>query len=83
MFILPDMLRPHLDGVAIKQPDDFENYDANEFPHFHVFLMLHLARPIDVAAISENARIIASIPDDEIRTITIQELLDLGMHLKI
>jgi len=80
VFLFPDMFRNHIENSRLKQPEDYENYDPNEYPHFHVFMSIHLANTIDVFSLKENANTIADIPEGEIRNVTIQDLIDKGVY---
>ena len=78
-FIFPDMFKPHLKNTKLKTPEDYENYNAEDYKHFHVFMLTHLATPIDINALTDNANIIANIPTKEIIKVTYEQLLELGV----
>jgi len=81
MFAFPSMLFSACDKAGIKHPKDADNYDADEYPHFHVFCKLQLGRRMQIGEHWENAKVIASIPEDEIRTITLPEILAKGFEM--
>ena len=80
VFIFPGMLLNHVDKKDIKIPDDLENYNREEYPHWYVFAALHLGYTIDVYSLKHNAKIIGQIPDDKIRTITPTDLFQMGVE---
>ena len=79
MFCFNGMFKPYIENSNLKMPDDFDNYNPNEYTHFHVFLLTHLCRYIDVAYLEENANIIANIPNEQIMYVTLDELMNLGI----
>lgn len=81
MFAFAGMLIPHAESAGMKVPKDPDNFDANKFPHFYVYREIQIGRPI-VRNTShwDNAKIIAEIPEDKIRSVTYEELLDLGVE---
>lgn len=81
MFCYPEMFRNSIENTGLKLPKNMNNFDSNEYPHLEVFLTLHLARPIDLNNSINNAEIIAKVPDDKIKTITITQLQALGVNL--
>ena len=82
MFCFAGMLENHIKNSKLKQPSDFENYDPNEYPHFHVFQTLHLGCPIDISSLEENANVVADIPEDTIRQITLEQLVEKGLWIE-
>lgn len=84
LFIFPGQLMVQVeDNNPMKQklPEDLDEYEAELFPHYHVFSTLHLGRGLDTSSVDPNARIIAEVPDDEIRTITLEQLQILGLDM--
>jgi hypothetical protein len=68
-------------SAGIKLPEDLENYNTEEYPHWEVYCLLQLCRPLPYpAAHWDNAKIIASIPDDKIKKVTIAELVTFGFQ---
>nr|WP_243126370.1 hypothetical protein [Acetivibrio ethanolgignens] len=62
-------------------PENFDEYNPKEYPHFHVFMLMQLAIPIDIAALESNANIIAGISEEDIKTVTPKDLFDMGVEL--
>ena len=79
MFMFPGMFYNHIKDSKLKMPEDFENYDPEEYPHFHVFILTHLGQPIDIAALEDNANIIADIPENAIKSVTLNDLMEKGV----
>jgi hypothetical protein len=64
-------------GIAI--PPDTNDYDVPSFPYWHVFCVMQLGTEMPTPNTHfENAKIIASIPDDKIEVVTIEDVLALG-----
>jgi len=81
-FYFPEMFLNHVEGTGLKVPEDASEFNKDEFPHWEVFLLLHLGRNIpNMNDIHYNAEIIAKIPDDQIRKITVNQLQALGVDL--
>lgn len=79
MFMFPGMFYNHIKDSKLKMPEDFENYNPEEYPHFHVFMLTHLGQPIDIAALEDNANIIADIPENTIKSVTLNDLMEKGV----
>ncbi|MDD4779180.1 MAG: hypothetical protein PHT02_01060 [Tissierellia bacterium] len=78
VFCFTGMFLNHIEGLGLKLPEDLDNYNPVEYPHYHVFMTLHLARPIDVSSLHYNAELIANLSDEEIRTVTLESLINKG-----
>ena len=75
MIAFPSMLLKAAEDAGIKVPDlsmsKNDEFDNNIYPHFAVFCNAQLCRRMsNLAQHWENAKIIAQIPDDKIKTIT-------------
>ena len=81
MIAFAGMLCSAADKVGMKYPKDPDTYveNKNEYPHFFVFCMAQLARPIRMGEQFDNAEIIAKIPDDKIMKVSLNDLLKLGI----
>jgi hypothetical protein len=81
MLAFAGMLVPHAESAGMKVPKDPENFDAEKYPHFWIYREIQIGRPI-VRNTShwDNAKIIAEIPEDKIRLVTLGELFDLGVE---
>lgn len=81
MFGFAGMFKNHIDGSNLKMPENFEEYNPEEYPHFHVFMIMHLGQLIDISALETNANIIAGISDEDIKKVTPEDLFNLGLEL--
>lgn len=80
MLAFPAMLVTAAENAGITVPDDPENYDSDAFPHFSVFCLSQLCRPVVYHGEHwDNAKVIAAIPETEIRQVTLVDLLDRGL----
>lgn len=85
MICLPSMLvEPAIQG-GIKVPEDLDDdmdIDGEEFPHFVVYLNVQLGSPMPSATSHwNNAKIVGAIPEDKIKTITWEEITELGIEV--
>jgi len=80
MMAFPGMLVGAAEKAGMKVPPDPDNFLAEEYLHFQVFCILQLWRPIKWGEHWENAEIIASIPEEELKTMTLEDFLDKGLH---
>ena len=76
----PKMLRSAAEKAGMKVPPDTDHFDPKEFPHFQVYCNVQLCRPIRWGEHWENAEIIAAIPKDKIMSVTLTDLLALGLE---
>lgn len=81
IFYFAEMFKNHIDDSNLKMPENFEEYDPEEYPHFHVFMIMHLGQLIEISALKDNANIISAISDEDIKKITPEDLFNLGLEL--
>lgn len=80
MLAFPGMIVGSAEKAGMNVPPDPNNFDAAEFPHFDVFCKIQLCRPmLNFGEHWDNAEIIAEISDDEIKTVTLEQLLAKGI----
>lgn len=79
MIAFAFLLEQPAKDAGIKVPSDIENYDRNEFPHWFVYTKMQLGRPM-ASADSHwfNAKVVAGVSEDEIRTVTPTMLYERG-----
>lgn len=64
------------------KPDDFVK-EKDNCPHFYVFCVVQLGAAVSYHGCHwDNAKIIANIPDDQILSVTFNDLISLGYHFK-
>lgn len=82
MIAFPEMLVAFAEDAGIIVPENIDDYSKENFPHWHVYVTLQLgARMPNPWSHGENAKLIASIPDDEIRSIRFEKLLSMGFEI--
>jgi len=61
---------------------DRDDFDREAFPHFFIFTELQLGRRMSSPSEhSDNAKVIAPIPVDRLKTMTLQDFIDAGLQL--
>lgn len=82
MLAFPGLIAPAAEQAGIKLPDDVENYDKSQYPHWHVFSAMQLGAPMPHACAHwDNAKVIATLDDTEILTITPEQLEEKGFAI--
>lgn len=79
MLAFKSALIPHAKKAGIKIPEDIDYYNSNEYPHWYVFTVYQISRPLprwDI--VWNNAEIIGKIPEDKIREVSINDLVEMG-----
>jgi len=80
MIAFAGMLMKAAEEAGMKVPPNPDEYDQEKFPHFHVFCGVQLGRSMTSWTEHwDNAKVVAEVPEKEIRTITVQGLLDKGL----
>ncbi len=81
MIALPIALVAPAVEAGIKVPDDPDNYDLEEFPHFHVYCCMQLGTPMPSPSSHwTNAKVVAQVPNDRIKLVTPKDLEELGFQ---
>jgi signal recognition particle subunit SEC65 len=78
MIMFPDMIAEAAEEAGIKLPHDLEEYNPEEFPHWHVYQNVQLCRAVTWGNHWENAKIIAKIPKENLKKITENDLREMG-----
>lgn len=84
MIAFPSMLIPAAREAKMPCPDDVEDiadFDKNQYPHFFVYCMLQLCRPIGWGNHWNNAKIIARVPEENLKTMSEEDFIKLGFNL--
>lgn len=82
MLAFAGMLVPAAKDAGMKVPefDKDEKWNNEEFPHFTVFCNVQLGKSMRYPGEHfENAKAIASIPEDKIRLVTADDLKSFGV----
>jgi hypothetical protein len=78
----PSLFSDFAKEKSIKVPEDPDkDFAEEEYPHFVVYLNLHLGRPYDDYSLERNAELIAKISDEEVKDITAEQLEALGIDI--
>lgn len=73
------MLTAPAEKAGIKVPPDLENYNPNEYPHWYVFSKVQLGTSMpNPTAHWQNAEIIAKIPQEDIFSVSVEDILGMG-----
>jgi hypothetical protein len=80
MFAFPGMLVEAAIKAGMKVPNDPDSFDANEYPHFLVFCTVQLGTSMPYPGVHfDNAKVVASIPNDQITKVTLSDLISAGL----
>lgn len=80
MLAFPSMLTSAAEQAGMKFPSDPDDFSPEEFPHFQVFCSVQLGRRMnDLSEHWDNAKVIAAIPDEEIKKVSLDDLIDRGL----
>lgn len=82
MLAFPDMLIPAAEAAGMKTPQDADDFSAEEFVHFQVFCNAQLGRAMEWEEPWENAKVIAAIPEEELKKMTLEKLIEKGLRVK-
>lgn len=79
MIAHPAMLVGPAKKAFIPVPENYDDYDSDEFPHWNLFCLMQLGQPMPSwTAHHHNAHIIARISDEEILTISPKQVMKRG-----
>ncbi len=82
MIISAPMLIGPAKKAGMKVPFDADNFNPKDYPHFSVFCSVQLGAPMPSwTSHWTNAKIIAAIPDNKIKTITYRDLTKMGFEI--
>jgi hypothetical protein len=82
MIAFEGMLVAPATEAGMKVPEDPEDYDPEQFPHFDVYLKCQLGASMpNPSAHWNNAKLIAGYSDAKIKTLTYAELLEDGFEV--
>lgn len=79
MIAFSGMLVPAAEKVGMKVPENLDSYNKRDYPHFYVFSLMQLGAPMPYAGVHfDNAKVIADLSDEEIKTLTTNQIYDKG-----
>ena len=82
MLAFPEMIADAAIQAGIKVPADLNSYNPEHYPHWHVYCTAQLGRRMPSWGCHwSNAKVIANIPDDKIKTVTHNDLNNLGFEV--
>ena len=82
MIAFPEMLVKPARDAGMMVPEDPDDYDAATFPHWHVYLTAQLGAGMPTPdAHWNNAKVIAAVPTDHIKKVTVAELISQGFSI--
>lgn len=82
MLAFDAMLIEPAKQADISIPDDLDCFHSADYPHWVVFCEIQLGKPMPrPSAHWNNAKVIASISNDDITKITYAELEELGLQI--
>ncbi len=81
MLVFPGLIENAAREAGIAVPPDVDDFDPDEFPHFHFFCVVQLGRSMNSHNEHwENAKVVAKIPEEKIRTINLFQLQEMGFQ---
>lgn len=82
MIALPIMLVEPAKQAGIDVPNDLDNYDVEKYKRFHLLRCAQLGQPMpNPLSHFTNAKIIAQVPEDRIKDITFNDLIEMGFEI--
>ncbi len=84
-LFFPAMFTKFVEHTSMKVPENPDgDWDDRDFPHFSVYVSIHIGRPLRGdwhSQLKHNAEIIAKLSDEEITKVTLGNLVDKGLIL--
>ena len=81
-MVFPSMLTPAAEEAGMPFPPDPDNFEPEDFPHFHIFCSVQLCRAMEWTEHWDNAKVLVKIPEEELKTLTLEGLLEKGLRVK-
>ena len=79
MIAFPHMLAEAAKKAGMPVPENPDNFDQDEFLHFHVFVVAQIGKSTRYHGEHwNNAKVIASLSDEEVKEIGIEGLIKKG-----
>lgn len=81
MIMFPEMIAQAAEKAGMLVPPDANGeWNPEEYPHFSIFCDVQLCRRIRWGENWENAKVVARIPLDKIKTVTLNDLIADGLE---
>lgn len=81
MILYPGMLVSAAEKAGMKVPPNPDGeWNKDEYPHFNIYCLVQLARPIRWGEHWDNAKVVAAIPNDKLDSVTLQDLIENGLE---
>lgn len=85
MLCFPTMLVSAAEAAGIKIPPSMQQidegeYDKSDYPHWTLLCSTQLNRPMTPGEHFENAKIIGTMNEQRVKTITVQECVELHIY---
>lgn len=86
MLVFPEMIAHHAERAGIKVPPSEqlheEKWDKEKYIHWTVFCNWQLCRAINWDEPEHNAKLIAAISEEEIKTMKFEDFIKIGLRCK-
>lgn len=80
MIAVSEILAECAREAGIKVPENLDEYDPNDFPHWHVYHSVQFGQPMPHwSAHRDNAKVVADVPESMIRIIKLSALIERGL----
>jgi hypothetical protein len=81
MMAFPGMIAEAARQAGMKTPPEPDGkWSPDEYPHFHVYCNVQLGRAIQWGEHWENAKVVAKLGPRKIKSVTLEQLIGLGLR---
>ncbi len=82
MIAFPGMLVEPAKQAGMKVPEDPDNFNPDEYPHWNIYLTVQIGAPLpNWTAHWDNAKVVAALTEEQCKTITYKEILEMGLQV--
>lgn len=82
MIAFPSMLVGCAKEAGIDVPNDIENYDPEGYMKWHIYCAVQLGQSLPYpSAHWDNAKVIAELSEQELKTVTFDDLVEKGLRV--
>lgn len=83
MMAFPSMLTEAAVQAGMKVPENPDDeFDREQFPHFAVFCVLQLGRPINWGEHWENAKVIMKFDEEMLKKAELSDFIERGLQFQ-